>query len=284
VSVSDRLSQNLPQLPTVELIKGKGTVQQMNGMLIEAQGFAAPVGHLCEIYPRHHARTLIKAEVVGCRAGHPLLATLNEMRGIQPGSMIIHRGEPTHIRISTAVLGRVVDADGMPIKDREAFTTASNAICPLYTPASKPSEPRRIRAPLDLGIRAINGLLTCGQGQRLAIVADAATPWRSLLGAITRHAQAGITVMAILAATRPQLRAFLDRDLDASTLQQTVVVATYAEQMPLMHIRGAYAALAISEYYRDQAAIVNLTFKGLRLPIETALVKVAVPLNPRRSP
>jgi len=111
VSVWDRLSQNLPQLYMVELIKGKGTVQQVNGM---------------------------------------------------------------------------------PIDDREAFPTGSNAICPRYTPASIPSEPRRIRVPFNLGIQAINGLLTCGQSQRLAIVADAVTPWRSLLGALAYHAQASI--------------------------------------------------------------------------------------------
>lgn len=104
MSVSDRLSQNLPRLHPVELIKGKGAVQQANGMLIEARGFAAPIGHLYEIYPRQ-TRASIKAEVVGYRAGSPILVTLNEMRGIQPGRMVIHRDAPSHIRVSTAMLG-----------------------------------------------------------------------------------------------------------------------------------------------------------------------------------
>jgi flagellum-specific ATP synthase len=144
-------------LQDVQPIRAKGTVQQVIGLIIEGRGPGAPVGDLCDIYPRY-SRLAITAEVVGFRDQRVLLMPLGDIRGIPPGSMIIHRGEKATIGVSHAMQGRILNGLGVSIDHQEALPKGQ--AYPLYGEPLNPLVKNRIRMPLDVGVRAINGLLT----------------------------------------------------------------------------------------------------------------------------
>lgn len=246
---STRLSHYLPILEEIEPIKAKGTVEHVIGLLIEGRGPVAALGDMCDIYPRF-SRTSIKAEVVGFKGPHVLLMPLGEMRGVHPGSMIVNRGEKAIVRVAAELQGRVLDGLGQPLDHQGPLSTGVSY--PLYAEPLNPLYKRRIDTPLDLGVRAINGLLTCGKGQRLGIFAGSGVGKSMLLGMMARHTQADVNVIALIGERSREVREFIERDLGAEGLKKSVVVVATSDQSPLVRMRGAYVATAIAEYFRDQ--------------------------------
>lgn len=260
MSTSDRLAQCLPILEEIEPIRAKGTVAQVVGLTIAGRGPLASLGDMCDIYPRA-ACVSMKAEVVGFKDQHVLLMPLGDMRGIHPGSLIVNRGEKATIGVSHALQGRVLDGLGQ-VLDHKGPVSAMQRY-PLYTEPLNPLRKRRISTPLDLGVRAMNGLLTCGKGQRLGIFAGSGVGKSVLLGMIARYTRADVNVIALIGERGREVREFLERDLGAEGLQKTVVVVATSDQSPLVRMRGAYVAMAIAEYFRDQDKDVLLLMDSL---------------------
>ncbi len=260
MSLSARIAHYQPVLEDIEPIKAKGTVEQVIGLTIEGRGPAASIGDMCDLYPRFTCAP-IKAEVVGFKGQRVLLMPLGDIRGVHPGSLIVNRGEKATVQVGPQMQGRVLDALGRPLDKGGSLPTATRY--PLYREAPNPLQKRRISTPLDLGVRAINGLLTCGKGQRLGIFAGSGVGKSVLLGMMARYTQADVNVIALLGERGREVREFLERDLGAEAMPRTVAVVATSDQSPLLRMRTAYVATAIAEYFRDQGHDVLLMMDSL---------------------
>mgnify|MGYP005841601465 CR=1 FL=1 len=230
------------------LISVYGRVKQVIGMVIESEGPGLPVGSICEV-DVHKGERCVPAEVVGFREGKILLMPLGEMRGIEPGSQIRMVGGQAQVPVAESLLGRVIDGLGNPVDGKGPIEPQDHY--PLYAEPLNPMERERILEPVDVGIRAVNGLLTLGKGQRIGILAGSGVGKSTLLGMIARHTAADISVIALIGERGRELKDFIERDLGPEGLARSVVVVATSDQPPLVRIRGAYLAMAISEFFRD---------------------------------
>jgi flagellum-specific ATP synthase len=221
-----------------------GRVLRVVGGVVEATGPRVPIGELCVI----DAPAPISSEVIGFREHATLLMPLGESRGIQPGALVSGRHRPLSVRVGESALGRVLDGLGQPI---DALGPVRGTLHPISAAAPAPLDRRRILTPLVTGVRAIDGLLTCGQGQRLGIFAGSGVGKSVLLGMIARHARADVNVIALVGERGREVRDFLERDLGDGLARSVVVVAT-ADQPPLVRIKAAMVALTFAEYFREQ--------------------------------
>ncbi|WP_243374367.1 flagellar protein export ATPase FliI [Geotalea sp. SG265] len=235
-------------------IKLHGKVTQVVGLVIEGFCPETAVGTLCEI--NSQGCEPIPAEVVGFRENKTLLMPLGELRGVGLGSLISVRREKASLGVGPALLGRVIDGLGAPIDDRGPIITGEEY--PIYAMPVNPMKRRPIRRPLDLGIRAINGLLTCGEGQRVGIMAGSGVGKSTLLGMIARYTEADVNVIALIGERGRELREFIEKDLQAEGLKKSVVVVATSDQPPLVRMRGAYIATTIAEYFQAQGKKVLL--------------------------
>lgn len=256
----NRLSRYLPLLEAIDPITVTGAVAQVTGLVIEGRGPAAAIGDICDIMPRS-ASTPIKAEVVGFRDRHLLLMPLGDMRGVYPGSPIINRGEKAAVSVTASLMGRVLDGLGQPLDDLGPVT--AEEFYPLYAEPLNPLRKNRIAEALDLGVRAINGLLTCGKGQRMGIFAGSGVGKSVLLGMIAQATQADVNVIALIGERGREVREFIERDLGEEGSRKTVLVVATSDQSPLVRMRGAYVATAIAEYFRDRGKDVLLMMDSL---------------------
>ena len=237
-----------------------GRVVQAIGIVIEGSGPMATVGELCEI-TREDGGEPIAAEVVGFRGDRVLLMPLGEMQGIGPGSLITMTGRVASVPVGRSLLGRVLDGLGRPLDEKGDINSAARY--PLHAAAPNPLKRARIREPLDLGIRAINGFLTCGRGQKMGIFSGAGVGKSVLLGMISRYTKADVNVIALIGERGREVKEFLERDLGEAALQRSVVVVATSDQAPLVRLRAALVATAIAEYFRDAGQQVLLLMDSL---------------------
>jgi flagellum-specific ATP synthase len=256
----NRLAQYREWLQDIEPITAKGAVEQVTGLIIEGRGPLASIGDMCDISPRL-ASAPIKAEVVGFKGEHVLLMPLSDMRGVHPGSLIVNRAEKATVHASLALQGRVLDGLGRPMDAQGPMP--AGVPYPLYAEPFNPLRKKRIAEPLDLGVRALNGLLTCGKGQRMGIFAGSGVGKSVLLGMIARATRADVNVIALIGERGREVREFIERDLGPEGLQRSVVVVATSDQSPLVRMRGAYVATALAEYFRDQGKDVLLMMDSL---------------------
>ena len=233
---------------TQPLVTVGGRVSQVIGMVIESQGPGIPVGSICEVEV-FRGRSAVPAEVVGFREGRVLLMPLGEMRGVEPGSAIRLSEGQARVPVSQALLGRIIDGLGRPMDSGPPLP--AETFYPLYADPLNPMERERIKEPVDVGVRAINGLLTLGKGQRIGIMAGSGVGKSTLMGMIARHTAADISVIALIGERGRELKDFIERDLGPEGLARSVVVVATSDQPPLVRMRGAYLAMAVSEYFRD---------------------------------
>ncbi len=254
-----RARRDLDELNPVRV---SGRVTDVIGLVVEATGPGAPVGSVCTIGGSRDepGAPTIPAEVVGFRAGRVLLAPLGDLAGVAPGSRVTLVRERPLVRVGDAMLGRILDGLGAPL-DRGGPLDC-RAEYPLYGQRMNPLDRTPIREPLDLGIRAINALLTCGRGQRLGIFAGSGVGKSALLGMMARYTRAEVNVIALVGERGREVREFIERDLGDAIGHSIVVVAT-SDQPPLVRIRGAFFASAIAEYFRDQGKDVLLMMDSL---------------------
>jgi flagellum-specific ATP synthase len=231
-----------------------GKVTQVVGLVIEGYCPDTSVGAICEIKPQEGEP--IPAEVVGFRNNKTLLMPLGELRGVGLDSLISVRRDKASMGVGPLMLGRVIDGLGNPIDDKGPLRVEEEY--PIYAAPVNPMLRPPIRKPLDLGIRSINGLLTCGQGQRVGIMAGSGVGKSTLLGMIARYTEADVNVIALIGERGRELREFIEKDLQEQGLQKSVVVVATSDQPPLVRMRGAYIATTIAEYFQKQGKKVLL--------------------------
>jgi len=232
-----------------DLIRHNGKVNQVIGVVIESHGPAMSVGETCEIRYKRHGQPVI-AEVVGFRDNKVLLMPLGELGGIGAGAEVKALGRPLMVPLSNELLGRVLDGLGRPIDDRGDILADRKA--PTVASPPDPLARPRVTEALPLGIRAIDGLLTCGKGQRVGIFSGSGVGKSTVLGMIARNTAADVNVIALVGERGKEVRDFIDRDLGEDGLRRSVVVVATSDQPALIRIKAAMVATTIAEYFRDQ--------------------------------
>jgi flagellum-specific ATP synthase len=248
------LSRYLPVVESAKPVRFHGRVTKVVGLVIEGYCPEVAVGSLCEVHSE--GSPPIPAEVVGFRDSKTLLMPLGELRGVGLGSLISVRRENAALGVGPAMLGRVLDGLGEPIDDGPPLTFSDEY--PIYAAPVNPMKRRQIRKPLNLGIRAINGLLTCGEGQRVGIFSGSGVGKSTLLGMIARYTEADVNVIALIGERGRELGEFIEKDLQLEGLRKSVVVVATSDQPPLIRMRGAYIATTIAEYFQAQGKKVLL--------------------------
>jgi flagellum-specific ATP synthase len=237
-----------------------GRVTKVLGFVAEADGPASRLGSICNIYPKG-GLPRVRAEVFGFRDDRMLLVPLGEIRGIAPGNRVVAKERRAQAPVGDELLGRVIDGLGNPIDGKGAISWGK--AYPLYSDPINPLLRKRISQPLDLGIRAINGVLTVGCGQRMGIFAGSGVGKSVLLGMIAKKTSADVNVIALIGERGRELNDFIQRDLGPAGLARSVVVVATSDHLPLIRMRGAFVATAIAEYFRDRGKHVMLMMDSL---------------------
>ncbi|MCX5810647.1 MAG: FliI/YscN family ATPase [Proteobacteria bacterium] len=236
-----------------------GKVNQVVGLVIEGKGPISSVGDAALIHPVD-GTSPINAEVVGFKDGKTLLMPLGDLRGIGVGSKILSRKQTVNVAVGEGLLGRVIDGLGNPMDGKGPIHCSD--FVPVYRETVNPMKKKRILDPLDLGIRSMNGLLTCGKGQRIGIFAGSGVGKSVLLGMIARHTEADINVIGLIGERGREVREFIEKDL-GDGLERSVVIVATSDQPPLIRVRGAFLTVAIAEYFRDVGNNVLLMMDSL---------------------
>ncbi len=227
----------------------RGKVTQVIGLTIEAIGLHAQIGQLCYIVA-DDGQTETPAEVMGFKDTRTLLMPLGEMRGIAPGNAVRDSGSLFTVSVGDALLGRVLNGLGQPIDGKGPL------VCPAAYPAAGTAPPPMGRIPicqpLETGVRAIDGFLTVGKGQRIGIFAGSGVGKSTLMGMIARQSRADISVIGLIGERGREVREFIDNDLKAEGLARSVVIVSTSDQPALVRLKGAWVATAIAEFFRDQ--------------------------------
>lgn len=242
-------------LNTVHLSRDSGKVTEVRGLLMKGHLPGASLGSLVKIFPQGQDRSFL-AEVVGFQDTSVLMMALGDMRGVALGSKVILARSVATIRASDELLGRVIDGLGQPIDQGAEIENFQEWA--LYKEVRNPLERRPIREPLDLGIRAINGLLTVGKGQRLSIMAGSGVGKSVLLGMMAKNTVADVNVIALIGERGREVREFIENDLGPEGLKRSVVVCVTSDQSPLIRMRGAFVATALAEFYSSKGKNVLL--------------------------
>ncbi|MCL2805351.1 MAG: FliI/YscN family ATPase [Treponema sp.] len=244
----------------IDPIKCTGKVSKVQGLLIESRGPQAIIGEICRIIAPK-GRGQIRAEVVGLRDEIVQLMSYDETDGIEIGDRVIAMGSRLEVPVSNKLLGRVIDPLGNPLDDKGDITSA--CLYPAITSPPDPLKRKRITDRITTGVRAIDGLLPVGKGQRMGIFAGSGIGKSTLLGMIARNTNADVNVIALIGERGREVNDFIEKDLVAEGLARSVVVVTPSNSPPLARLRGAYVATAVAEYFRDQGLDVMLLFDSV---------------------
>lgn len=231
----------------------EGTVKEIIGLTIEVQGIKAFVGEVCTIY--NIKNEPISCEVVGFKAQGVLLMPLGELVGIAPGCRVVPERKPLEVKCSDELLGKVLDGLGNPIYG-EGFS--GGEYYPLENQPPDPLKRKRIKEVLPTGVRAIDGFLTCGDGQRIGIFAGSGVGKSTTLGMIAREAEADVNVISLIGERGREVLEFIEKDLGEEGMKKSVVVCATSDKSALVRVKGALTATAIAEYFRDQGKKVIL--------------------------
>lgn len=247
-------------LNSSDFIEYNGTVSRVVGLSIESKGPKTKIGEICLIRDINCSAS-VPAEVVGFKDNKVILMPLGNMNGIGPGSSVVSTGKELKVGVGENLKGRVLDGLGNPIDGKgplfpEKYYMVNNS-------APDPLKRKRIREPLPLGIKAIDGLLTAGKGQRIGIFAGSGVGKSTLIGMMARNTKADINVIALIGERGREVREFIEKDLGEEGLSRSVVVAATSDQPALIRLKGAFAATTIAEYFRDQGKDVLLLMDSL---------------------
>jgi flagellum-specific ATP synthase len=237
------------------LIRSTGRVTDVVGLVIESHGPVSCLGTVCDVHTADRRET-IAAEVSGFKNNKVLLMPLEDIHGIGPGCKVVARQASAVLPVGPGLLGRVIDGLGNPIDGKGRIAPETDY--PIYARSPNPLQRQRIRRPLDLGIRAINGLLTVGRGQRVGVFAGSGVGKSVLLGMIARKTKADVNVIALIGERGREVNEFIEKELGPEGLKRSVIVVATSDRLPLIRMRGAFIATAIAEYFRDEGGDVNL--------------------------
>lgn len=257
--LSEKLTRLQQNLPTPETLKVEGRLVRMVGMTLEVVGTYAPIGARCLILQPH--REAVLAEVVGFHDERLFLMPIGDVHGLAPNARVIPLEGGVQVGVGFSMLGRVVDGRGQPLDGKGAIVT--DAYVDIAGQRINPLQRQPIDKPLDVGVKAINGLLTLGIGQRVGLMAGTGVGKSVLLGMITRFTNADVVVVGLIGERGREVNDFVRNNLGEEGLRRSVVVASPADDTPLMRLHGAMLATAIAEYFRDQGLNVLLLMDSL---------------------
>ncbi|HAO65763.1 MAG TPA: EscN/YscN/HrcN family type III secretion system ATPase [Verrucomicrobiales bacterium] len=245
----------MSEVESLNPVARTGKVIRVTGSVVQSSGPLASIGDLCRIKTRDN-HTEILAEVVGFQDRHVLLMPFSDMEGVQPGSAVVSEGKPLQVRTGFDLMGRILNSLGEPIDDLgpiwgDGFTT-------LKSSPPHPMKRHRITERFRTGIKVLDTFVPCGVGQRLGIFAGSGVGKSTLLGMIAGHAEADVNVIALIGERGRELREFVERDLSPEARKKSVVIVATSDETPIMRLKGAYTAMAVSEYFRDQGSKVLL--------------------------
>ena len=238
----------------------EGTLTRMVGLTLEAAGCEAAVGDRCDILSS--AGTRVEAEVVGFSGSRLFLMPTADAFGLSPNARVVPRYGHQTVRVGDGLLGRVIDGAGRPLDDAGPL----DCEVPVQLMGGAPINPlarEPIAEPLDVGVRAINSLLTVGRGQRIGLFAGSGVGKSVLLGMMARYTSADVIVVGLIGERGREVKEFIERILGEEGRRRAVVVAVPADQSPLMRLHGAWLATAVAEYFRDQGRSVLLLMDSL---------------------
>jgi flagellum-specific ATP synthase len=247
-------------LKRINPIRVNGKVSEIVGLIVEGHGPAASIGDVCGIIPVNGDAQL-EAEVVGFKKGRVLLMPLQSIQGLGPGCKIVSLGRKAAIGVGRGLLGRVIDGLGNPIDNKGPIEFSDEY--PIYADPINPLDRGRIVEPMDLGIRTLNALFTCGKGQRMGIFSGSGVGKSVLMGMIALNTEADVNVIGLIGERGREVREFLEKNLGKEGLQRSVVVVAASDMHPLVRMRAAYVATTVSEYFRDQGNDVLLMVDSL---------------------
>ncbi len=254
-----RLSGYEKRLQTASPVVVEGKLTRMAGLTLEAEGCEAAVGDRCLIKAKNGGS--IEAEVVGFEGEKLFLMPIGSISGLAPGSRVIPSGRAGDVPVGYGLLGRVLDGSGRPLDGRGPLKV--DETFPLHGRTINPLDRHPIHEPLDVGVRAINTLLSVGGGQRLGLFAPSGVGKSVLMGMMTRFTSADVIVVGLIGERGREVKEFIDHILDDDARARSVVVATPADMPPLMRMHGAATATSIAEYFRDQGKHVLLLMDSL---------------------
>ena len=237
----------------------EGMLRRSVGLAMEAEGCHAPVGGRCDVVAADGRR--IETEVVGFAGERLYLMPVGDMRGLTPNARVIPVSGAPVVAVGDELLGRTLDGCGTPLDGGKPLSCSDSVA--LFGQRINPLQRQPIREQLDVGVRSINALLPMGRGQRMGLFAGSGVGKSMLLGAMTRNTTADVVVVGMIGERGREVREFIDSSLGPKGMQKAVVVATPADDPPLMRLHGAWLSTAIAEYYRDQGLQVLLLMDSL---------------------
>lgn len=252
---SSLLSKYKRAIAEINPIRFNGKVTQVIGLTVESQGPDAKIGDCCYIYPKG-STTPVTAEVVGFKESKVLLMPLGDLGAVGPGCDVIATGKPLQVKVGEELLGKILDGNGNPMD--HSFLPQDMVTVDIDQAPPNPLDRPRITDPISVGVRAIDGLLTVGKGQRVGIFAGSGVGKSTLLGMIARNTTADINVIALIGERGREVKEFIERDLGEEGLKRSVVVVVTSDQSSLLRIKGAQLATAIAEFFRDKGLDVML--------------------------
>jgi flagellum-specific ATP synthase len=253
------LAPYLAEVERMSPMRWTGQVTQVIGLLIESCGPHVAIGDFCEV--RTAAGRSIRTQVIGFRDGRVLAMPLEETDGLELGNTVLARSEDARVEVGPGLLGRVIDGFGKPI-DGGPSIEGKDAYS-LYGKPGNPLEREHITQPLVTGVRAIDGLLPCGKGQRIGIFGGSGVGKSTLLGSMSRHNSADVTVIGMIGERNREVRGFLEKELGPGGRSRSVVVCATSERPAPLRVRACFVALAVAEYFRDQGADVLLVMDSV---------------------
>ncbi|WP_185967304.1 FliI/YscN family ATPase [Legionella israelensis] len=238
-----------------------GTVVRISGVLLEAHGLKVAIGSICKIKFSVHDEAGLLAEVIGFAGQSTFLMTFAEPYGILPGAEIQWIASSFMVPVGPSLMGRVINGFCLPIDNKGALETLIHY--PTTSPAINPIDRKRISEPLDVGIKAINGLITVGMGQRLGIFAGSGVGKSVLLGMMTRYSQVQVIVVGLIGERGREVKEFIEENIGENHLKKTVILAAPSDASPLERTNGVLCAASIAAYFRDQGMDVLLIVDSL---------------------
>jgi flagellum-specific ATP synthase len=254
-SETSRLSSYFRRLAEIEPLKSIGFVTRAVGMVIESKGPAVSVGDLCYLEGRD-GESDIPLEAIGFRESTVLLMPLGKMPSVRAGDVVISSGKRSEMPVGEGLLGRVVDSLGRPLDDIGPIQ--HNCAYPLYRETTNPLARANITEPLGTGVRAIDGLLSIGAGQRVGIFGGSGVGKSTLLGMMAKNTTADMNVIALIGERGREVREFIENELGPEGMARSVIIVSTSDDSPLVRIRAAFAATAVAEYFKDCGARVLL--------------------------
>jgi flagellum-specific ATP synthase len=236
-------------LDRVLLTEESGKITQVIGQVMTGFLPGATIGSVCAVYPTQGFEKF-NAEVVGFKDRNVVLMPLGEMRGVGLGSRIVLERQIATIRVGPQLLGRVINGLGEPLDGLGPIETLDESL--IYQTVGNPLDRETIHEPMDLGVRAINGLITVGRGQRVAIMAGSGVGKSVLMGMMARNSNSDVNVIAMIGERGREVKEFIEEILGVEGLKRSVVVVATSDQSPLLRMRASYVATTICEYFCNQ--------------------------------